>query len=166
MNEPEVEKSGAALARASYYYIAKHVKTTVSWEFSSPSSPRHKANWTTTIRVENQTATIHWNYLQFFAWYHKQATNYYWDSSNEIKPCATASFNGVRDADLRERLLHSPYTRHKNRNLKGGEVLHGQYAKPVILSGKTDAFGNSRHVIMIEPRHCASLATWYEPARD
>src|SRR4051812_34608630 len=48
-NEPKVEALGDNLIRASYYYIANHVKTTFHWEFSPPARPRYRANWTTTI---------------------------------------------------------------------------------------------------------------------
>jgi hypothetical protein len=166
VNEPKIEQVGESRVRASYYYIANHVRTSIGWEFSPPSSARYKANWTTTIRVENLTGKKLSSYLQFFACYHPRATNYYWDSSNEIKPCSTASFNAVRDDATKRRMLDSPYTVHKNRNLKGGEVLYARYAKPVILSGTASWFGDCRHVIMIEPDYCATLATWYEQARD
>ena len=46
------------------------------------------------------------------------------------------------------------------------EILYRQYANPVLISAKREWFGGLRHVILVDPKTCASVATWFEQARD
>jgi hypothetical protein len=166
VNAPRVEQVGDALIRASYYYIANHVKTTMTWEFTPPARPSYRANWTTAIEVENRTNGILRNYIQFFACYHKAATNYYWDASNRILPCADGGFTVSRDEKFNAMLRASPYTTHMNRYRENHPIDFQTYRRPVLLSAKEDSFGGLRHVTMSEPATCGGIATWNQQARD
>jgi len=165
-NEPKVESTGGAMIRASYYYIANHVKTTFHWEFTPPAEPRYRANWTTTIEVENRTKRELPGYLQFFACYHKVAENHYWDSSSKILPCADGGFTATRDAVANENLRKSPYHTHMDRYRERHVISYQTYRHPVLLSRKEDCFGGLRHVTMSEPATCAGIVTWNSQARD
>jgi hypothetical protein len=92
-NEPSVQVAPGGAVDASYYCIANFVKTRISWRFAPPPNPEYKCMWDTTFTVENLTGKALRNYLQFFACYHQSGTNYYWDSSNQIMPCAKGGFN-------------------------------------------------------------------------
>ncbi len=164
-NEPKVEAAGN-LIRASYYYIANHVKTTFHWEFAPPARQRYRANWTTTIEVENRTGRTLSTYLQFFACYHKAAENYYWDSSGKIVPCADGGFTATRNQGFNDKLRRSPYDTHMDRYREKHVISYKTYRRPVLLSRREDCFAGLRHVTLSEPATCAGVVTWNSQARD
>jgi hypothetical protein len=166
VNEPKIEQSGDGLVRASCYYIANHVKTTMTWEFTPPAQPSWRANWTTIIEVENRTGRVLPNYIQFFACYHKAAENYYWDASGRILPCSDGGFTATRDEKFTSMLRASPYTVHMNRYRENHSLEFRTYRRPVLLSGKEAYFGGLRHVTMSEPATCGGIVTWNRQARD
>lgn len=166
VNEPRIEQQGDALVRASYYYIANHVKTTITWEFSPPAKANCRANWTTTIQVENRRTDVLRNYVQFFACYHKAATNYYWDASNRILPCTDGGFTATRDEDFSAMLRSSPYTVHMNRYRENHSIAFRTYRHPVLLSEKEPSFGGLRHITLSQPDTCGGIVTWNQQARD
>ena len=165
-NEPKVEADGPAMIRASYYYIANHVKTTFRWEFTPPAQPSYRANWTTTIEVENRTPRTLAGYMQFFACYHKAAENYYWDSSGKILPCPDGGFTATRDEHLNQKLRKAPYQTHMDRYREKHIISYKTYRQPLLMSRKEDYFGGLRHVTMSEPAGCAGVVTWNSQARD
>ena len=166
VNEPKVEQVRDSVIRASYYYIANHVKTTITWEFTPPSRANCRANWTTIIEVENRTTQVLRNYIQFFACYHKAATNYYWDASNRIQPCTDGGFTATRDERFNEMLRSSAYTVHMNRYRENHSIAFRTYRHPVLLSQKEPSFGGLRHITLSEPATCGGIVTWNQQARD
>lgn len=167
VNAPEIETDeSGSLVRASYYFVANHVKTGVAWEFLDPKLSPYKFAWNTAITVENLTHETLKSYFQFFACYHQRGTNYYWDSSNEIKPCSNGGFNATRDAETARILRASPYHSHMERYRADREILYVRYANPILISEKREWFGGLRHLILVDPKRCASIVTWFEQARD
>lgn len=165
-NDPRVEQAGSAMVRASYYFIADHVMTAMSWEFTAPANPAHLANWTTIIEVKNLRAETLRNYLQFFACYHKAATNYYWDASNRILPCPDGGFTGTRDEQFNAKLQKMPYQVHMDRYREQHDLPYRVYRHPVLMSGNAEHFGGMRHITMSEPATCGGIVTWNQQARD
>jgi hypothetical protein len=167
VNEPSVGVArDKSAVHASCYYIANFVKTNISWRFANPLYPEYSCMWDTTFTIENLTGKVLKNYLQFFACYHQAGTNYYWDSSNKIKPCANGGFNACPDSETIKMLEASPYSTHTNRYKRDQPVAFVQFAKPVLISEKQPWFGGLRHVILVEPKACAAIVTWEQQARD
>jgi hypothetical protein len=166
-NTPLVDIASDKLAiEASYYYVANFVKTAISWRFAAPPLPEYKCMWDTTLTIQNLTGKTLKNYIQFFACYHQASTNYYWDSTNEIKACPSGGFNATPDKETAKILQESPYTTHTNRYKRDQEVIFTQYTKPVLISEKQPWFGGLRHVILVEPAVCGAMVTWEQQARD
>lgn len=167
VNAPQVEVTpDRSAVQACCYYVANFVKTTIAWRFSNPPLPEYKCMWDTTYSIQNLTGKRLGNYVQFFASYHHPGTNYYWDSSNEIKPCSRGAFNATRGPEMTAILQNSPYTTHTNRYKGADELTFVQYAKPVLMSEKQPWFGGLRHVILVDPRACGALVTFRHQARD
>jgi hypothetical protein len=167
VNAPRVEVTADKSAvEVSYYYIANFVKTTITSRFADPPFAEYKCMWDTTITVDNLTGKVLKNYLQFFACYHQAGTNYYWDSSNEIKPCPGGGFNASPDAETIQMVQASPYTVHSNRYKRDHQIVFFQYKKPLLISQRQPWFGGLQHVMLVDPRTCATVTTWEQQARD
>lgn len=154
-----------ACVEASYYYIANHVRTTVTWRFREDAAHGCRPMWDTTITVENSTGRALRNYLALFACYHPADRNYYWDATAGIQPCGQEAFRATRDQEETERVaaITAGITA---RYAAGSEFITREYAKPVLMSEKQEWFGGDRHVVLVEPQCCSALVTWMHQARD
>jgi len=164
VNAPTVELTNSKTAvKASFYYIANYVKTTVQWLFKDSSG---KPVWDTAITVENLTGRTLRNYLHFFACYHPSAPNYFWSSTGEIAPCAPRAFIGVANSEQEKRLRASPYTQLGDRYRGDCEMEYYRYHQPMLVSQPQTWYAGYRHVLMVEPDKCAAIVTWNNQARD
>ena len=167
VNAPTVEFVGNdQTVRASYYYIANYVKTTLAWVFRETDFVAGKPVWETVITIENLTGQILKNYLHFFACYHPAHTNYFWNSTGEIAPCGAGGFIAIPNADQKQRLHASTYQQLCDRYCGNQKMEYFQYRQPVLISERQPWYGDARHVFMIEPDKCAAIVTWVNQARD
>ena len=150
---------------ASYYYIANHVRTTVTWLFREDAAHDGRPMWDTTITVENLTGQTLQNYHALFACYHPHDRNYYWDSTAGIQPCGQEAFRASRDSEETARVgaVTAGITA---RYASDSEFMTSIYAKPVLMSEKQEWFDGDHHVVLVAPDSCSAMVTWMHQARD
>jgi hypothetical protein len=165
---PKADQSTDGSVKASCYFVANDVKTSMTWHFgNAKASDACRARWDTTVTIENYRSETLQDYLQCFACYHPVGTNYYWDESDRILPCSKQVFVAVRGSQESRTLMNStwkalfPYY-----NKADTELLWATYQQPVLLSEKDEWFGGMRHVLMVEPDSCSNMLSALGQARD
>lgn len=167
IHDPKVVRRADGSADISAYFVANDVRTDLNWRFPGTGvSDTLPARWDTRIEVTNQRTEILPGYLQLFACYHPPGTNYYWDVSNQIRPCGKTVFLASRSPEETTKFRNSQWNHLLHYFEENPEVTSASYRKPVLLSEKQPWFGGLRHVLLVEPGSCATLITAHDQARD
>ena len=167
IHNPTVARRADGSVGISAYFVANDVRTDLHWHFPSRGiSQTLPVKWDTRIVVTSHRSDVLPGYLQLFACYHPPDTNYYWDVSNQIRPCGKAVFLATRSPEETTKFRRSQWNYLLHYFEENPELTSANYRKPVLLSGKQRWFGGLRHVLLVEPGSCANLHSSHDQARD